>query len=145
MRGSPGGMAYASKRAPDIDGARQVWDEFEGAIPIEVGLWLEGTLIEYEDEHAYYIHAGAEPGKPIWRTPGLLKLWGANGFLESDYDWGKPVVFGHWQLPAPLIQPNEIGIDTGAYRTGILTAIRLPDCRVFQTGVEPHRYNQDSV
>ncbi len=90
------------------------------------------TRIEYEDEHAYYVHAGVLPDKPIWRTSGLHKMWGARGFLESTCDWGKPVVFGHWQLSEPLVQPNKIGIDTGAFRSGRLTAVRLPDRQIFQ-------------
>jgi serine/threonine protein phosphatase 1 len=85
------------------------------------------------------VHAGVKPGESFWRTPALLKLWGVNGFMESDYDWGKPVVFGHMQLPAPLMQPNKIGIDTGAYRTGILTAVRLPDRTIFQVRREEKR------
>jgi serine/threonine protein phosphatase 1 len=120
-------------RVPDMNGASKVWDDFGGNIPVEIGQWLAGTVIEYEDEHAYYVHAGITPGQPVWRTPGFLKLWGARGFLESSYNWGKPVVFGHWQLPEPLIQPNKIGIDTGAYETGILTAVRLPDRTIFQS------------
>jgi len=120
------------KGVPEGGGARKTWDDFGSAIPFEVGHWLEGTLIEYEDAHAYYVHAGVKPGEPVWRTPGLLKLWGAEGFLESDHDWGKPVVFGHWQQPAPLLRPNKIGVDTGAYATGVLTAVRLPDRAIFQ-------------
>jgi serine/threonine protein phosphatase 1 len=117
---------------PDIDGADKAWADFGGVIPVEVGQWLAGTVIEYEDAYAYYVHAGVLPGRPIWRTPGLLKLWGADGFLESGYDWGKPVVFGHWQHAAPLVQANKIGIDTGAYQTGVLTAVRLPDQAIIQ-------------
>lgn len=120
------------RKAPEIDGARKAWADFGGAMPFEVGHWLEGTLIEYEDEYAYYVHAGVVPGKPVWRTPGLLKLWGAQGFLESTYDWGKPVVFGHWQMPTPLVQQNKIGIDTGACESGVLTAVRLPDRAIIQ-------------
>jgi len=118
--------------APDIDGATEVWDRCDGHIPFEVGYWLEETRIEYEDEYAYYVHAGVLPGNPVWRTSGLYKMWGARGFLESAYDWGKPVVFGHKQLPEPLLQPNKIGIDTGAFRSGRLTAARLPDRQLFQ-------------
>ncbi len=119
-------------RAPGIEGALQVWERYNGQVPFELGDWLEETRIEYEDEYAYYVHAGLLPGKPIWRTSGLHKMWGARGFLESSYDWGKPVVFGHWNLPEPLVQPNKIGVDTGAFRTGKLTAVRLPDCQIFQ-------------
>jgi serine/threonine protein phosphatase 1 len=42
------------------------------------------------------------------------------------------VVFGHWNLKEPLLQPNKIGIDTGAFKYGTLTAIRLPDRKLFQ-------------
>ena len=119
-------------RAPDIDGARQVWERCDGSVPFAVGDWLEETRIEYEDDYAYYVHAGVLPGKAVWKTSGLHKMWGARGFLESSYDWGKPIVFGHWNLLEPLMQPNKIGIDTGAYRSGTLTAVRLPDRQIFQ-------------
>jgi len=35
-------------------------------------------------------------------------------------------------LPQPLLAPNRIGVDTGAYHTGVLTAVRLPDRVIFQ-------------
>ena len=117
---------------PGIDGSQEVWDACDGRVPFEVGYILEGTRIEYEDEYAYYVHAGLMPGMSFERTPPIIKLWGARDFLESAYDWGKPVVFGHWQLPQPLLMPNKIGVDTGAYHTGVLTAVRLPDRAIFQ-------------
>ncbi len=118
--------------APRIEGADLVWECCNGHVPFEVGDWLEETRIEYEDAYAYYVHAGVLPGKSVWRTADFQKMWGVKGFLESTYDWGKPVVFGHWNLSEPLIQPNKIGIDTGAFRTGKLTAMRLPDRQIFQ-------------
>ncbi|MEO6889543.1 MAG: metallophosphoesterase [Ktedonobacteraceae bacterium] len=117
---------------PDIEGARQLWERCNGSLPFTIGDWLEETRIEYEDEHAYYVHAGVLPGKPIWQTAGLHKMGGAKGFLESTYDWGKPVVFGHWNMSEPLVQPNKIGIDTGAFHSGRLTTVRLPDRQIFQ-------------
>lgn len=119
-------------RKPGIEGANRVWQQCAGNIPFAVGDWLEETLFEYEDEHAYYVHAGLLPGKPAWRTSNLQKMWGVRGFLESTYDWGKPVVFGHWNLPEPLLQTNKICIDTGAFQRGKLTALQLPDRQIFQ-------------
>jgi len=117
---------------PEIDGAQEVWDDCNGHVPYAVGFFLEATLIEYEDEHAYYIHAGAKPGEPVWRTSELIKLWGTEDFLDSTYDWGKPIVFGHWKFDQPLLEDNKIGVDTGAHETGILTAVRMPDRQIFQ-------------
>jgi len=120
------------QRPPDIEGALDIWDDCNGKLPFAVGYWLEQTYIEHEDEYAYYVHAGLLPDRPIQRASSLVKMWGVRGFLESDYDWGKPVVFGHWSFPEPLIQSNKIGVDTGAYKSGILTAVRLPDRQIFQ-------------
>jgi serine/threonine protein phosphatase 1 len=120
------------RSVPSISGAQGVWDQCNGKLPFEVGFFLEETRVEYEDDYAYYIHAGTKPGQPVWRSSDVVKLWGIKDFLTSTYSWGKPVVFGHWQLPEPLLEPNKIGIDTGAYRTGILTAVRLPDRQIFQ-------------
>ena len=117
---------------PDMPGALEIWDQCDGHIPFEIGDWLERTHISYEDEYAYYIHAGALPKKPVERTSDFVKMWGSKGFLESTYDWGKPLVFGHWKMKEPLLQPNKIGIDTGAYKNGTLTAVRLPDRQIFQ-------------
>lgn len=120
------------RRPAEIGGARKAWRDFGGAPPADLRDWLAATLIDYEDRHGFYVHAGVLPNYAVKETSEWQKLYGAGNFLESDYDWGKPVVFGHWQQPKPLLEPNKIGIDTGAYRTGILTAVRLPDRAVFQ-------------
>jgi serine/threonine protein phosphatase 1 len=117
---------------PAIEGALQVWDNCNGLVPFVVGDWLEETHIEYEDQYAYYVHAGLLPGKSPSRTSDFYKMWGVKGFLESEYNWGKPVVCGHWNLPEPLVQANKICLDTGAFRRGKLTAVRLPDRQIFQ-------------
>ena len=117
---------------PLIPGARKVWESCNGQIPPDIGHWLAKTRIDYEDEHAYYVHAGVEPGEPFWRTETFYKMWGTKDFLIRDYNWGKTVVFGHWELPKPLISLHKIGIDTGAWRTGTLTAIQLPQRQIFQ-------------
>lgn len=123
----------AFQEQPPIEGAHKVWEDCNGQVPAEVGQWLQQTTrIDYEDANAYYVHAGVVPGKPFWSTAPFYKMWGPKGFMERDYDWGKPVVFGHWELPEPLLKAHKIGIDTGAWRTGILTAVRLPDRKIFQ-------------
>jgi calcineurin-like phosphoesterase family protein len=118
-------------RAPDIDGAMEIWQDCDEHIPAEIGYWLAETRIDYEDEYAYYVHAGLKPSPPQ-HTPPFFKMWGIREFLDSHYNWGKPVIFGHWSMEEPLVQPNKIGIDTGAYESGVLTALRLPDRQLFQ-------------
>ncbi len=120
------------QEAPEINGALDVWNDCNGKIPFAVGYWLEQTRVDYEDAHAYYVHAGLLPRKAPQLTSDMYKMWGTPGFLDSKYNWGKPIVFGHWTMLAPLLEPNKIGIDTGAYKNGVLTAVRLPDRTIFQ-------------
>jgi serine/threonine protein phosphatase 1 len=117
---------------PHIIGARAAWERCGGSVQPEVGEWLAQTRLDWEDGYAYYAHAGALPGQPFWRCPEEFKLLGHAGFLTSTYDWGKRVVFGHFELAVPLVQQNKVGIDTAAYRTGTLTAVRFPGCEIVQ-------------
>ncbi|GCE31595.1 serine/threonine protein phosphatase [Dictyobacter alpinus] len=117
---------------PLMPGARKVWESCNGQIPADIGEWLSQTRIDYEDANAYYVHAGVLPDKPFYSTPPYSKMWGARGFADKDYDWGKTVVFGHWEQSSPMIKVHKIGLDTGAWRTGNLTAIQLPARRIFQ-------------
>jgi serine/threonine protein phosphatase 1 len=61
-------------------------------------------------------------------------LWIRYDFINSRYDFGKTVIFGHTPLSftAPLIDENKIGIDTGAVYGGKLTCIELPEKKIYQ-------------
>jgi len=45
--------------------------------------------------------------------------------LSDAQDHGCVVVHGHTIFKAVDERPNRIGIDTGAYRTGVLTALAI--------------------
>jgi len=68
-------------------------------------------------------------------------LWIRDEFLESDEAHGVVVVHGHSISPDVELRHNRIGVDTGAYRTGILTAAFLSDtvCHILSTE------NEDAV
>jgi serine/threonine protein phosphatase 1 len=121
-------------KAPPMEGAAGVWATWarRGGVPTAVGHFLAGTVTAYEDAHAYYVHAAAEPGAPFWQTPDLVRLWGLSEFRTSTYDWGKPVVFGHQEVEEPLLTPTKVGLDTAAYRTGVLTGLRVEDRALVQ-------------
>lgn len=71
-----------------------------------------------------FVHAGLRPGLPLDRQADSDLLWIREPFLSSD-DLPTRVVHGHTPIGQPSLGPNRIGIDTGAYATGILTAARL--------------------
>ena len=74
-----------------------------------------------------FVHAGIRPGVELEKQLSRDLRWIREGFLEDVSDHGVVVVHGHTIVEAPEERPNRIGVDTGAYRTGLLTAIGLED------------------
>src|SRR5437763_5676704 len=72
-----------------------------------------------------FVHAGIRPGVSIDQQLQSDLRWIREPFLHDDTDHGCVVVHGHTICPVVEEHPNRIGIDTGAYRTGVLTALAL--------------------
>ena len=72
-----------------------------------------------------FVHAGIRPGVPIDQQQQSDLRWIRDPFLLDDTDHGMVVVHGHTIVDDVEERPNRIGIDTGAYRTGVLTALVL--------------------
>lgn len=78
-----------------------------------------------------FVHAGLRPGIALKRQTDEDRLWIREGFVDDDYRFKKVVVHGHtWDSDKPTVTENRIGIDTGAYHTQVLTAVRLEDSSV---------------
>ena len=72
-----------------------------------------------------FVHAGIRPGVPIDEQEQGDLVWIRDRFLKSDRDHGVVVVHGHTISEKPQNKANRIGVDTGCYATGQLTAVRL--------------------
>lgn len=78
-----------------------------------------------------FVHAGLRPGVPLARQSKDDCLWIRDAFLDSDHRFEKVVVHGHsWDTDQPQLRDTRIGVDTGAYATGVLTAVRLDGATV---------------
>lgn len=72
-----------------------------------------------------FVHAGVRPGVSLdAQSPADLR-WIRREFLDDARDHGAMIVHGHSITESPDIQPNRIGIDTGAFASGKLTALGL--------------------
>lgn len=109
------------------------------AIPAGHLSFLKNLPLLYEDQHGIYVHAGLQPGKHLSRQTPDWCLWVRDRFIHSSYSFGKPVIFGHTVFRKPLVEPNKIGIDTGAVYGGQLTALLLPDMEFIQVAGERTR------
>jgi serine/threonine protein phosphatase 1 len=73
-----------------------------------------------------FVHAGVRPGVALDQQTDEDLMTIRGKFLASDNPAdGKVVVFGHTPFDQPYVRPRKIGIDTGAYSSGVLTALRI--------------------
>jgi serine/threonine protein phosphatase 1 len=72
-----------------------------------------------------FVHAGVRPGVAIPDQSGSDLRWIRDTFLRHRDSFGKLVVHGHSVSEEADVRSNRIGIDTGAYASGRLTAIGL--------------------
>ena len=73
-----------------------------------------------------FVHAGVQPGVDLDSQREEDLLWIRQTFLDDEGPFDKIIVHGHsWTGAKPQILAHRIGIDTGAYATGVLTAVRL--------------------
>jgi serine/threonine protein phosphatase 1 len=72
-----------------------------------------------------FVHAGIRPGVALDQQVGRDLRWIREGFLDDRSDHGVVVVHGHTIVERAEEHPNRIAVDTGAYRSGTLTAIGL--------------------
>jgi serine/threonine protein phosphatase 1 len=109
-------------QAADLEGVRR---RFVRALPRAHEAFFRSLALSHREGDFVFVHAGLRPGVPFARQTAGHMLWIRDPFLRSDADFGCTVVHGHTIAPAPEVRRNRIGIDTGAYRTGVLTCVVL--------------------
>lgn len=131
----------ASKAKSDIYMGRCAlpYDLFFECVPQAHLDFFESLRLYYQGPDCVCSHAGLDPRVSVVEEQTRRALiWGARGFPEQ-YDGQETVVYGHWNnadlnadgWPVPAMINRTIGIDTITH--GVLTAIRLPDQRLFQS------------
>lgn len=73
----------------------------------------------------FFCHAGVRPGVPLDRQDENDLIWIRRDFLDYPGRFDKVIVHGHTPVGEPQLLPNRINVDTGAYKSGRLTAVVL--------------------
>ena len=116
----------ALPRGPmDEAGCARVRAEFAAAFPPAHRLFLERLPLSERVGDYLFVHAGVRPGVALADQSAQDLMWIRQEFLGSDADFGMVVVHGHTPSAQPERKANRIGIDTGVYMSGVLTAVRL--------------------
>jgi serine/threonine protein phosphatase 1 len=121
-------------------GSRQellaVRDRLEAELPRAHREFLQSGRPAYAEGSYYFVHAGVRPGVALEKQAIEDQLWIREEFTQSQANHGAIVVHGHSISEQVEFRPNRIGIDTGAFCTGVLTALVLEgeQQRLLQTG-----------
>jgi serine/threonine protein phosphatase 1 len=92
-------------------------------IPAEHVEFLRGFADTCRFGDYLFVHAGIRPGVNLDHQTQLDLRWIREPFLADETDHGFVVIHGHTIRPEIDERSNRIGIDTGAYATGVLTAL----------------------
>lgn len=87
--------------------------------------WLQATQLYHQAPPYTFVHAGVRPGLPLAEQMPEDLLYIREDWLNRPHGLPGMVVFGHTIFAKPLQTPDRLGLDTGAYQNGPLTAARL--------------------
>jgi serine/threonine protein phosphatase 1 len=105
--------------------AREIRERLAEAVPTEHRAFLENMADSFQFGDYLFVHAGIRPGVALEAQSAKDLRWIREGFLDDRTDHGVIVVHGHTIVDTPEQHPNRIALDTGAYRSGTLTALGL--------------------
>jgi serine/threonine protein phosphatase 1 len=139
VRNGPSWCAYGGREAlasygviaPEPDEDEAAWlaarDALRAALPGTHLSFFQDLETSFEIGDYFFAHAGAKPGVPLEDQVEEDLLWIREPFLSGKRRFEKVVVHGHSPEAEVHVDDRRIGLDTGAYATGVLSAIRLED------------------
>ncbi len=108
-------------------GQWQLIEAFRAQVSPALAQWMRRLPSHHLHADYLFAHAGIRPRLRLEEQSDEDMLWIREPFLSSDARHPWRVVHGHSQCDSAEIFHNRIGIDTGACRTGMLTAIGIED------------------
>lgn len=122
---------------PATGGAQEAdWEAlreaFEARVPASHLAFLKGLEVSLALGDYFFVHAGVRPGVALAAQSTDDLLWIRAPFLDHRGAFEKVVVHGHSAAAKLQASASRIGVDTGAYGTNRLSAVRLrADQRTF--------------
>jgi len=110
-------------------GLIKVSSMFRTLLPDDHLRFYQALELCYRAGDYFFVHAGVKPGVGLARQKPDDMLRIGDEFLNWPHHFGAIIVHGHSPVLAPEELHNRIGIDTGAFWTGKLTAVGLEGSR----------------
>lgn len=113
------------ERTTDPDVALETAHALEAAMPDGMQDWLRSLPLRWSSGNVHCVHAALAPQRAPDDQPDEALLWGHRDFMNTPRDDGQVVVHGHTIVSRAGVTGSRISIDTGCYRTGRLSAVRV--------------------
>lgn len=114
------GISGAEQQTPEI-----LHRQFHERFPRAHDLFLQCLRNSYCCGDFLFVHAGIRPDVPLELQRPNDMMWIRDEFLNATQSHDKYIVHGHTPVPHPDIRSNRVNIDTGAWRSGVLTCIAI--------------------
>ena len=112
-----------SARVPGESLMTMLRHELERRLPPRHLAFMRSLSLSYRAGDYFFVHAGIRPGVALDMQRQADMLWIRDVFLNSEDSHGAVVVHGHSIRRRPERRRNRIGLDTGAYSSGVLTCL----------------------
>lgn len=116
------GLPVKEYRALDLE---ELSDRLPQIVPDETRQYVAGFEEMIEAGDYLFVHAGINPELDIESQKRSDLLWIRERFLRHKGPFPKVVVHGHTIFDDIEFKRDRIGLDTGAFRSGVLTALVL--------------------
>lgn len=125
------GVATADlENSPEYDAFPAAAHSLRRTLPKDTIKWLEGLPLSWSSGNLWVVHAGADPSYDMEDQSARVLLWGHPEFDSGPRDDDLWIAHGHTEMDLPIAIDGRICVDTGAWRTGRLTACAIrPDGR----------------
>lgn len=114
-----------SESALQSGSARARQAAIDSHIPAEHIAFLDELPLSVSVPGCVFVHAGLRQGTPIEEQDEADLLWIREEFFAAPPQPDVLVVHGHTPAAEPVVVDGRICVDTGAFATGVLTAVRL--------------------
>jgi serine/threonine protein phosphatase 1 len=116
------GVTEAEYDSCDLDSLAELIGKH---IPADHIAFMRRFIDQWQCGDFLFVHAGIRPGLPLEEQRPSDMRWIRREFLDDPRDHGVMVVHGHSITEDVDERVNRIGIDTGAFASGKLTALGI--------------------
>lgn len=130
------GRARATHEGSRLQSLR---DSLMAALGDDLLTWLQARPLSFLTGNIGCVHGMADPALPWEQQEEHTLLWGRISRERRSREDGIWVVHGHTVIPRATQSDGLVSVDTGAYKSGVLSAVRCEagDVRFLTTSDAP--------